>query len=105
MPLTRLWIAIKLFFSGRISYFTDISSCSWLDYICILEFLLFLARVTEGSIPSPSTPFTDILACFKAYENFYHPIFNIHLSMSSEKRLRFWEMTTITPVGQNIQNI
>ena len=24
--------------------------------------------------------------------------------MSSEKRLRFREMTTITPVGQNIQN-
>ena len=102
MPLIR-WISIKLFvliFSGRISYFTDISPCSWLEYICILEFSLFLARVTEGSIPSPSTPFTDILACFKAYKNFYHHIFKIHLSMSSEKGWDFGKMTVITPGTQ-----
>ena len=33
----------------------------------------------------PSTPFTDILACFQAYKNSYQDILNIHLCISSKK--------------------
>ena len=68
-------------YSGHLAIFLPIFDV--FNYTGI--FACFLAQVTEGWIPSQSPPFTDIFACFQAYNNSFQDILNIQLRISSEE--------------------